>query len=274
MNDKNNGLITRIWGPYFWVSLFAVAFGYPIEPSSEQKKHYLEYFKTVQYVLPCKYCRNSYSHFIISEPTVLRDDVFESRNSLTKWVYELRNRVNQKLQVNYGTSYESVVEKYESIRAVCYNDTTNTNFSGCIMPADKKAPSYQNMEIRECPIISIRFSQAISEYARTRGVDFTKINSYNDLKKKFINLYKNSYDKDADKKNWSARNNECYKIIMNMRKSGIPSLEKDGEFVGLPTVDELKLISMLSTTLCRNELFEITKKLNKPVYCYKKLLCE
>ena len=46
-----------------------------------------------------------------------------------------------------------------------------------------------------------------------------------------------------------------------MRLEGIPSVEKDGEFKGLPTIYELKLISMLCTTICCKELSEISNKI-------------
>ena len=42
----------------------------------------------------------------------------------------------------------------------------------------------------------------------------------------------------------------------------LPSkIEKDGEFKGLPTIYELKLISMLCTTICCKELSELINKI-------------
>ena len=49
-------------------------------------------------------------------------------------------------------------------------------------------------------------------------------------------------------------------IIQKIRLSGQP-VEQEGKFKGLPTIDELTLISMLSTTLKKNELVELTKRL-------------
>ena len=37
-SNKNNGLMTKIWGPSGWEFLHSVSFGYPIEPTAEQKK--------------------------------------------------------------------------------------------------------------------------------------------------------------------------------------------------------------------------------------------
>ena len=36
-DSKTNGLITKIWGPHFWETLHCVSFGYPLEPTEEQK---------------------------------------------------------------------------------------------------------------------------------------------------------------------------------------------------------------------------------------------
>ena len=42
--DINNGLITTIWGPHVWESFNAVAFGFPVNPTEQQKKEYLEHY--------------------------------------------------------------------------------------------------------------------------------------------------------------------------------------------------------------------------------------
>ena len=59
---------------------------------------------------------------------------------------------------------------------------------------------------------------------------------------------------------WAIRNKKCLEIIQKIRLSG-QQVEQEGEFKGLPTLDELTLISMLSTTLKKNELVELTKRL-------------
>lgn len=43
-DNKNNGLMTKIWGAHLWEGLHAIAFGYPIEPTEEQKSHYKNFF--------------------------------------------------------------------------------------------------------------------------------------------------------------------------------------------------------------------------------------
>ena len=57
------------------------------------------------------------------------------------------------------------------------------------------------------------------------------------------------------------RNIYCRNIIKNMRENSISSLEKEGRYKGLPTIDETKLILGMSSNLNKDELDEIVKKL-------------
>ena len=43
-DNKNNGLITKIWGEHMWESIHCIAFGYPVEPTCEQKEQYKDFF--------------------------------------------------------------------------------------------------------------------------------------------------------------------------------------------------------------------------------------
>ena len=141
-DNKNNGLITKIWGPAMWESIHCIAFGYPIEPTEEQKQNYKNFFLNLMNVLPCKFCRDSYKDFVTKEDeTILRDEDFENRESLTKFVFKIHNRVNKKLGVNYNICYDDFVKKYESYRAKCI-----PNEKGCNMPLNLKADSF-NMKI-------------------------------------------------------------------------------------------------------------------------------
>jgi hypothetical protein len=46
-DNKNNGLITKIWGPAMWESLHCIAFGYPVEPTDEQRQNYKDFFTSL-----------------------------------------------------------------------------------------------------------------------------------------------------------------------------------------------------------------------------------
>ena len=247
-DSKTNGLITKIWGPHFWETLHCVSFGYPLEPSEEQKKTYRQFFISVKDVLPCKYCRDSYTNFILTEDgTKLLESDLSNRDNLTRYIYKLHNRINTKLGITYNVTYEDIVKKYESYRAVCIPKAKS-----CSMPLYLKANSYQMAELKHASVMREDFFDKIKLYAKIRDVEFS--DSIKNLKN-----YKRSND------NWKIRDKYCWLLINKMRKKGIPSVEPDGKYKNLPTVSELKLMQMLCTNICCDELNIICyniKKLN------------
>lgn len=116
-SKSNNGLVTKIWGPPSWKFLHCVTYGYPVEPTPEQKKDYKQYFELIAKILPCGACRDSYNKFIHEGDTKLNDTVMNNRNSLTKWFYKLHQKVNKKLNIDYGSTYKNVTQRYEGYRA-------------------------------------------------------------------------------------------------------------------------------------------------------------
>ncbi|NIO44363.1 MAG: hypothetical protein GTN36_02305, partial [Candidatus Aenigmarchaeota archaeon] len=221
-SDANNGLITKIWGPPAWEFLHCITFGYPLEPTEEQKKKYKQFFINIGDVLPCKYCRESYKNFISTGNSVLSDEVMKDRESFTRWFYNVHERVNEKLDVDYGVTYEDIVNKYESYRAKC--SKTKKKEKGCITPLDKKSQSYKMAYIKDSPIIPYNLVQKFTKYAKMRGLESSEFRYLDKCKCK--NDYKNIIsDKCCDF--WCERNRECNEIIKKMRIQGIPSLESD-----------------------------------------------
>ena len=248
-DNKNNGLITKIWGPAVWESLHCIAFGYPVEPTDEQRQNYKEFFTNLMNVLPCKFCRDSYKDFITKEQnTILKDCDMDNRESLTIWLYKIHNRVNLKLGIDYNISYEDITKKYESYRAKCI-----PNENGCNMPLDLKAQSFLKSTIKHAPIIHVQQYNKIKKYAELREVKFDdRILGILDIKDRYDNT-------------WQMRDKKCVSIIQKMRQNGISPVEKEGEYKNLPTLEELKLISLLSTNICCEELdkiIEIMKEKN------------
>jgi len=105
---------TTKWGASFWETLHFVSFGYPVNPDKNKQDQYKNFYLSVQHILPCINCRNSYSVFIKILPI---DNYLNSRHNLTLWVYLIHNLVNQKLGVRNYPSFEQVKDKYEQYRA-------------------------------------------------------------------------------------------------------------------------------------------------------------
>ena len=141
----HNGMMTKVWGPAGWLFLHSVSFGYPYKidinnPEDRVKaQNYKDFFTKIGYILPCRYCRESYIEFIKEHPI---DPHLVSREKLTKWFYDIHNKINYKLGVPKCEipSFEEVTAQYEQYRAKCKKTTENerakNSAKGCVRPAD------------------------------------------------------------------------------------------------------------------------------------------
>lgn len=266
-NDHHgNGLITDIWGGPTWVSNFAIAFGYPLHPTDEQKQWYKNHFMSLAHVLPCRYCRDSYGMIIKTGDTELTDAVMESRGSLTRWFFKVREVVNRKLGVDYMIDYEDVIDKYESFRARCQTDSNNKSH------VDYKTISFKKAHIVECPVISIEIIKPFFRLACLRKLDkkyFRFIKFVSSFRRPFSSLKKHPI--------WEKRNIFCKRHIEYMQEHNLPSVESSGIWVGTPTINELILMMFMCTRLNHVKLNECMQKVClHPVYfehlCEKKKL--
>lgn len=253
-NYKNNGLITKIWGEPGWTFGHSVTFGYPLEPSDDEKKWYKKYFESLGHVLPCRYCRESYQKFITTGDTELTDEVMTNRESLTKWFWRVHNAVNNKLEVEYGITYEDLCNKYESFRAICGKPKRTEK--GCVAPLDYKAFSFKKLYYTDAPIIHLDKIGPYFELALIRKLD-PKYFAFLEL----AIYFNGDFDQLKKQPSWPDRNKFCQCQIHYMRENAIPSIEESGKWAGTPTMDELKLLMFLSSNLNRTELAAATNKL-------------
>lgn len=246
-DNSRNGLMTKIWGPHGWVFLHSVTFGYPLNPTVEDKEKFKKFFELIGDILPCKFCRESYKDFIVDKEngTELNDEVMKDRESFTKWFYEIHNAVNKKLGMDYGIKYEDVVMRYESYRAQCIKSKKT-----CDVPEDFRAKSFKIANKKDCPLIQRELAAKIIPYARLRGIADEE-----------FQVIKNCCGKTNDE-TWDLRNKECCEIINNMREDGVKSIESSGEWKGFPTKDETRLILRMSSNLSKKELGDVFKKLD------------
>lgn len=244
-SDHNqSGLLTSIWGSDTWNSLHCMSFGYPDRPTELEKLHYKTYFETLKYVLPCCNCRRHYAeHTKQGAKHEITDNIFESRASLTKWVYDLHNGVDESLEMQYDITYDDVCNKYGSYIAECN------------MSQEKKLIAYKNSYDREAPVISYEMASCFIDYAVKRGMP-----NFADVLKQTQKNFKNKrIANNGD--NWIQRNETCWEIVKSMRTTGILGFEQDGEYKNLPTLKELKLIVLMSTTLKQKSLKHMIKKM-------------
>lgn len=139
-NDYNSkdGMMTSVWGPPMWHTLHTISFNFPTNPTEQDKKEYYNFYNSLQYILPCKACRDNLKNNLIKVP--LNMNVFKNRESLSRWVYDLHEVVNKLLGKKSGLSFEAVRERYEYFRARCLKNPKNK--SGVIIEKGCTEPLY------------------------------------------------------------------------------------------------------------------------------------
>ena len=117
---SGDGMLTTVWGPSMWHFLHTMSFNYPVAPTEDDKKHYREFMLSLQYILPCKYCRQNLTKNYKVFP--LRSSDMAGRESFSRYVYKLHEMINKMLKKKSGLSYCDVRERYEHFRSRCTDE--------------------------------------------------------------------------------------------------------------------------------------------------------
>ena len=175
-NDYNSsdGMLTSVWGPSLWHSLHAISFNYPVYPTKEQKQQYLEFFKSLKHVLPCKYCRENYKKNIKTVP--LNMSTMKSRETLSRWLYELHEEINTMLHKKSNLTFDQVRTRYEMFRARCINDNKGTMKRNRKKKQKKRKSKFKNKKEKGCvkPLYGVKSKCVINIVPRN-----TRCKSFN-----------------------------------------------------------------------------------------------
>jgi Erv1 / Alr family len=115
--ESNNGMLTTVWGPGTWHLLHTISFNYPVHPTAENKRHYMDFVKNLENVLPCGKCRKNLKKNFQKLPLRMSD--MASRHTFSLYIYRFHELINKMLGKKSGLSYEDVRERYEHFRARC-----------------------------------------------------------------------------------------------------------------------------------------------------------
>ena len=142
--NSGDGMLTMSWGPAIWHYLHMMSFNYPSNPTSEDKKYYRDFILNLQYVLPCKYCRNNLKNNLKQKPIQMCN--MKNRETFSRYVYDLHELVNKMLKKKSNLTYCDVRERYEHFRSRCTEEKPrvfnfkrvktikNTKEQGCSEP--------------------------------------------------------------------------------------------------------------------------------------------
>jgi hypothetical protein len=135
--DSNDGMLTNIWGSSLWHVIHCMSFNYPINPTEQDKLHYMNFIKSMKYILPCGKCRKNLVNNFKKLPITISQ--MQNRETFSKYIYDLHEVINTMLGKKSGLTYEKVRETYEHFRARCQKKTikkksTKKDEKGCIVP--------------------------------------------------------------------------------------------------------------------------------------------
>lgn len=159
---------TRFWGPSGWIFLHQITFAYnPIK----QRKVVQQLLESLPFVLPCKFCRASLTEYMKDLPL---ESALHSKEDLTKWMYDIHNKVNDKLRkqgqpIDTDPTFESVRAFYQSSLE---NGCTKTFFPGwtfLFSIAENHPLSRQSLNTSPMP----------EAPSRTSGMSINELNQYN-----------------------------------------------------------------------------------------------
>jgi hypothetical protein len=153
---SGDGFLTTVWGPGIWHTLHTISFNYPVSPSVEEKKQYRNFVISLQNVLPCGACRKNLKTNFKHLPLTMK--VMDSRDTFSRYIYNLHELVNKMLKKKSNLTYCDVRERYEHFRSRCVDEKPkvfkyseimtqkNRNEKGCTEPLyGKKARCILNI---------------------------------------------------------------------------------------------------------------------------------
>lgn len=111
--EEHHACTMAWWGPPTWTAMHAIAHNFPDAPTEAESRAAAEFFNSLKLLLPCrKWCRPHYCAELAKDPVELH---VHSKAALTRWLWSLHNRVNERLG-KPQLAFEDAVRLYETDR--------------------------------------------------------------------------------------------------------------------------------------------------------------
>lgn len=102
-----------IWGPNFWFFLHTIAICYSLNPNATTKKKYYNLIQTIPLLLPNEEMGKNFSKILDEFPVT---PYLDSRESFTKWVHFIHNKINISLNKPQMTYKDSMIAYYNNYK--------------------------------------------------------------------------------------------------------------------------------------------------------------
>lgn len=144
---------TRFWGPSGWKLLHLIAAEY--QYSAESALSFANFFETIPYILPCKFCRASLTDYYRQHPYQL-DHGMNPTLDVKKWMYTIHNCVNAKLRsqglhAERDPTYAQVKKIYEQKRTWDQQLLPLWDFFFSVAYHHPKQSAFHSKPMPDCP---------------------------------------------------------------------------------------------------------------------------
>jgi hypothetical protein len=195
-----NNIKPYFWGPHFWETLFNICALFPDNPNENFRNSTKMYMLSLKELLPCYSCRKSYEHFSSEKDTNITNDLnYSSKENFSKLIYLLRNKVNNKLGLEYNITFDYFKIKLENM----------------ICSSKHDMDSYAN-NISDAPFIQKELMNVVFDYLKknNKNKEF-KLDYTTKIIEKILEFIKKPVFEENNKlfKFWIKRNTQCYNII-------------------------------------------------------------
>jgi|TARA_B110000967_G_C18899355_1_gene573421 hypothetical protein len=106
-------LDSKVWGPHYWFVLYSIAITYPNTPNNITKKKYYEFIQNLPLFLPHDEISNYFSNMLTKYPVT---PYLDSRDSFTRWIHFIHNRINvvlNKPEITLKEAYQTYHDNYK-----------------------------------------------------------------------------------------------------------------------------------------------------------------
>jgi len=178
MTNDNYNIKPCWWGSHVWQTIYFMTAVYPDNPSKQQIDSMFNFFKALKHLLPCQSCQESYLKFSCESNTDADClDNFRTKDKLINFVFNLRNKVNNKL------THEYYIDKDYFKKKLKYMITSeNNNYDGKICEMvespfipkelEKKALIYLKTETKYEPEQANKILNILKEFMKNPVFDY------------------------------------------------------------------------------------------------------
>jgi hypothetical protein len=206
MNDEKN-ILPILFGSNIWRSIDSFISVMDDIPTENDRKNYFNFFKSLETTIPCEDCRNSYNMYSKELDTNIYNlDNYKKKENLISMVFKLREKVNEKIGIDYGITLNYYKLKLKNIPS----------------PNDKNV-EYIMFNMYNAPFFQEQVQNKIYSFMEKEKYDINKIKLFINTIKNFM---KNITDKDISFKNktfklFVERNKKCLYLKNKIQKNQI-----------------------------------------------------